>query len=150
MRRRALKICSLTASAPALAASSTSSRARVSEPSWLTPSSAITTVEALARIDMKRNPSGCFAKFAGGLAMPQQSLGHVEVGKLIDFDGFAGSGEDGAAVGAEESVGIVRRLRRAHERVAGGGDHSAIVQEQWLQVLAAVNAAGMQGDHFVA
>src|SRR5437879_11054 len=115
MRRRALKIWSLSASAPAFLACSTNSNARVTEPSWFTPSSAITTVEALARIDIKNHPSRCFAEFAGGLAMPQQSLGHVKVGKLVDFDGLAWSGEDGATVGTKESVGIIRCFGSAHQ-----------------------------------
>src|SRR5215207_222489 len=83
------------------------------------------------------------------VSVSEDGFGPVEVSYVVDFDGFALVGGDGSAVLAEEGVGVVGVGLAAEHAVAGDGDYCAVVEEGGGEVLAAVDAARVEGDDAV-
>src|SRR5262245_29537404 len=83
-------------------------------------------------------------QWGGLLAMAKHRLGEEEVEGPVDFHSFGRVGFDGAAVYAEESVRIAGRLHAAQQRRPCAGDDSAVVKEEGLEVLAAVDASRLE------
>jgi hypothetical protein len=83
------------------------------------------------------------------MAVTEEGIGEEEVDELVNLDGFAGSGLDGAAVGTEKGVGVLGMVEGAEEGGASDGDDGAVVIIEGFEVLAAVNAAGMKGEDAV-